>query len=371
MISLERETDWITCHLAEDNQNILFLSPSSNRAASSIRMRNLAMQFDNAVTLYPRADRYGRTQGADTIDVTKSNPIYLLAAYRKIQEFNPKIVYFLKPNPYSFLPALFYKLLQGCDLVFDCDEWDPTTLMDNKAGWIKVKTSILLTKLALTFSDKIIISNQNIRNKIPPKFHRKLVYIPNGVDTKLFFPRKQATSEFRIVYVGSLYKPEQIRLILDSAESIKQRIPEAVLVFIGPGRLDELRKSTPDYVTFKGMIPQRDIPDAVADAQVLLAVFSKMESLKYASNLKLFEYMALGKPVVASDVGEIRDILEDGTAGFLLTKNSTEELVDVLLKIIEEPGEAEEKAKKAREIASKKYDWQILSLKLKKIFEEL
>lgn len=78
--------------------------------------------------------------------------------------------------------------------------------------------------------------------------------------------------------------------------------------------------------------------------------------------MKLFEYMAAGKPIIASDIGDTAEILENGKAGYILS--SPFDLPKTIEKIISNKREALEKAELARKLATEKYDWKILSRKL-------
>jgi glycosyltransferase involved in cell wall biosynthesis len=344
---------------------VLFISPFSENAASSTRMKSLSKSLDNAITIYPLEDRYGRTKGKYTINARKSSPTYLLYAYNTIRKFNPSVIYFLKPNPYSFIPALMYHATHRCKLVLDLDEWDTYNLEDNKASWAKVSISRFITWLAIRVAKIIIVSNERIKELIPGRFQNKIVYIPNGVDTRMFSPKNKASKSFKVVYVGSLYNKQQLSIILDSTHKIRQVVPNAEFTIIGPGDISQLKKEAADFVEFTGRIPHDKIPEALADANVVLAVFPKMKSIDYASNMKLFEYMAMGKTIIASNVGQISEVLENGRSGYILKENNSENLIEIMQNIHENPEEANKKGERARGLAIREYDWQVLSKRLK------
>ncbi|MFH1722175.1 MAG: glycosyltransferase family 4 protein [Candidatus Altiarchaeota archaeon] len=357
-------------------KQIIFISPFSSAAPSSIRMVELSKSLDDPILIFPAKDRYGesRIRGALTIGYSKRNPLsYLLCAYNQIVAFKPKIVYFLKPNPYSFLPALAYKLRWGGKLIFDCDEWDPLTLKDNKAHWIKVFVSRILSVLAIRYSDKIIVSNKNILKLLPIEKRKNCEYIPNGVDTEKFKRNpKKSPAEFTVMYVGSLYKEEQVKPIMDAIPYLRSKIPSFKLVFVGPGNTSSLKKkANSKHVHFTGELTHEMIPEVLSEADVVLAVFAHLPSLIYASNIKVFEYMAAEIPIIASNTGEISEILAHGDAGYILDFQSPHKIAEYIKSIHDHPDIAENKASKARKLAEERYDWRILSEKLRKSAEEL
>jgi glycosyltransferase involved in cell wall biosynthesis len=354
--------------------NVVFVSPFSSEAASTRRMIKLSEQVAGRTLIMPGEDRYGKSRKmaqARPIGVPKKNVLeYLWLCYNTIRGIRPTVIYFLKPNPYSFIPSLACKLLYKTRLVFDCDEWDPYTLRDNKSLFIKTWLTDILAYIAVRLSDRIIISNRKIRELIPEKHWNKMVYIPNGADTSFFKPREtEKKNSFVIGYIGSMYKMAQIQPILDSIDEILKEMPNAQFVFVGPGNMEGLKKYERPEVKFYGHKPFEEIPEIMSKADVLLATFPKMRSIEYASNMKLFEYMASQKPIVAFDVGEIKSILENGNAGYVI-KNKTE-LKGALIEIYSNYNKALEKAKRAREIAIREYDWSILSRRLKKVVNEL
>jgi glycosyltransferase involved in cell wall biosynthesis len=121
------------------------------------------------------------------------------------------------------------------------------------------------------------------------------------------------TSSIRVVYTGSLYKGRGIPLIIELAE----RCPE--YSFVVAGGSPEQIAALPPYpanMEFKGFLRQRDVQTLLASAQVLLAPYQrsvavegdKDDTAAFMSPLKIFEYMAHGKAVIASDLPAIREI---------------------------------------------------------------
>jgi len=327
-------------------------------------MMMLGKTIEGKKFLLPEKDRYGKTPGGEnilTIRKQKKSPLYFIEACKLLRRLKPDTIYFLKPNPYSMIPALRYRLTHKCRLIFDCDEWDPATLKDNKAPFYKVWISEILSKVAIRISDRIVISNKKILDKIPRKHHRKTLYIPNGVNTNLFKPEKVAkASLFSLMYVGSMHKIDQITPMLEAV----RKTTDVKLVLVGPGNISELKRNAPENVEFTGEVEHMRIPETISTADALIAVFPKLESLSYASNIKIFEYMAMQKPIIATDVGETKELLDSGKAGYVVDEATEEKIVQAIERIQKNPKEASEKAAYARKLAVRKYDWRVLSEKL-------
>lgn len=96
--------------------------------------------------------------------------------------------------------------------------------------------------------------------------------------------------------------------------------PQVLLAIIGgePREVSAFRKKYP-HVHFVGYRPYREIADNQAAADVLVLPNTGRDSIsvRFTSPLKLFTYMASGKPIVASDLPSIREVLDDGSAYFV------------------------------------------------------
>lgn len=353
-----------------------FISPFSSQAASSRRMKYLSQTIPDAVLLFARRDRYGETsnEAGEIIPHSKFNvPVYLLAAYNLICREKPRVVYCLKPNPYSLIPSLIYKFRFKAKLVVDLDEWDPATLADNGAHPLRVAVSRLLSVVAIRHADRIVVANKNLIRLLPQDKRDAAVYVPNGVDTERFTPRPKTPSEtFTIMYVGSLHKPAQFRPLLEALPHLRANMEDFKLVFVGPGDVTALKKEYPSkHVEFRGAVEHNAVADILAEADVATAIFEHLPSLTYASNVKVFEYMAAQKPILASNVGELADVLAHGRAGWILDYQSPKKIAETLNIIRKNPQKAAEKARYARELACERFDWQRGAQKIKKLVDAL
>jgi glycosyltransferase involved in cell wall biosynthesis len=82
------------------------------------------------------------------------------------------------------------------------------------------------------------------------------------------------------------------------------------------------------------VVGHEDLPSYVASFDIAL----QPEVTPYASPLKLFEYMAIGKPIVAPAMDNIREVLEDGTDGLLFTPNDSESLGQAVRTLVKDAG---------------------------------
>ena len=124
-------------------------------------------------------------------------------------------------------------------------------------------------------------------------------------------------------------------------------------------------------VRFLGSVPPEHRFQIIADADVcLLPLTDTSIGSRYTSPLKLFEYMAAGKPIVAADVPALRSVITDGVDGVLAPVDDDRRLGAVIDGLLADPGRATLLGKAARQRAAD-YAWTARALTLRAFFDEL
>ncbi len=147
----------------------------------------------------------------------------------------------------------------------------------------------------------------------------RLVTVSNGVRVPAdrVFQSPTAGEPPVVAYAGHLYPWKGSDVLMRALVSL----PETRGLIVGgrQGDVDFTRVrdlihelDLDDRVTVTGLVPRVKVPEWLSDADVLVLPTVATPSARYTSPLKLFEYMAAGKPIVASDLPPIREILTDG-----------------------------------------------------------
>jgi glycosyltransferase involved in cell wall biosynthesis len=184
----------------------------------------------------------------------------------------------------------------------------------------------------------------------------KVVTAHSGVDLAQFEAARKLNGNGRarlaapgqrvVLYAGSLYAGKGGEQILLAAE----RMREAKFVLLGGrdfevARLKERAESLGlSNVELTGHVPHASVPAYLFAADVLIAPFTEdgrdiagKVIAPFASPLKLFEYMAAGKPIITSDLGAIPEVLRHGENGLLTKPGSVDELVRNLSRLLSDP----------------------------------
>lgn len=152
---------------------------------------------------------------------------------------------------------------------------------------------------------------------------RKAVVIPNGVNFDRFYQANLARTHHppTLLYVGSLDERWGIDLPLRAMPLLRSQIPELQLLIAGRGpaenNLHQMVESMglTNCVHFMGFLPYSDIPGFLAQGDIGIATSRSNAFRKYASPLKIVEYMAAGLPVICSGGGEAEIMINDSRGG--------------------------------------------------------
>ncbi len=176
-------------------------------------------------------------------------------------------------------------------------------------------------------------------------------------------------------YVGSMYKGRGISLIIDMARSLKGF--DFVLVGGSEGDISYWRSNASDAgvgnIRFVGYVPHSKIAGYYAGFDILVMPYERKVSVygdpesdtsDFMSPLKMFEYMASGKPIVASDLPSIREILIDGYNAVLAAPENIGEWIGALCKLANDKEFAFKLAYNAYIDIERKYSWDIRADKI-------
>jgi glycosyltransferase involved in cell wall biosynthesis len=203
-----------------------------------------------------------------------------------------------------------------------------------------------------------------------------LATIPDGVRiaaNRSFVPPRTLTSPV-VTYAGHLYPWKGVDVLL-RAVALLPRV-RAVVVGGHPAESDRSRLEglasalgIADRVTFTGLVARPEVAVFLAGADVLVMPHTATAvSANYSSPLKLFEYLAAGKPIVASDVSSIREVLRDGENACLVRPADPESLAAGIEKVLDNRQLAERIARRAFEQAPE-YTWARRAERIERLLE--
>jgi len=133
-------------------------------------------------------------------------------------------------------------------------------------------------------------------------------------------------------------------------------LPQAVLVMVG-GRAEDIarlqalaaRLGVAERVIFTGQVPNSAVPAYLWAADVLVMPYtSQTPTVRYMSPLKMFEYMAAGRPIVATDFPVVREVLHDGETAVLVMPDNEQTLREGIARLLENEAEGKSLGERAQ-----------------------
>lgn len=198
----------------------------------------------------------------------------------------------------------------------------------------------------------------------------KITVIPNGANTDLFKPmdtdqaRKKLNlggADYFVTFVGGLAAWQGVEYLIKSTPYILEECPESKFLVVGDGPMKEglIRLANEvgasDKVVFTGSIPYDKVPLYINASDA--CVVPKRPMASGYSPLKLYEYMACGKPVVATRTSGF-EILEENNAGLLVNPQKSEELGNAIVRLLKNEELRKQMGENGRKYVVENHSWE-------------
>jgi glycosyltransferase involved in cell wall biosynthesis len=328
---------------------------------------------------------------------------------KKIWSFDPTLIarlpngFYIKFQAFFFIISLFFYLLflknKKENIFYARDEYLlPIILKFSKNVFWEAHTLPKNSKHYLKFWEKcagIVAITQGLKDDLIKLGveENKIIVAPDGVDLKNYelrimnypperpptqqdYSRTKSFSrvgELRekyslpidkkiVMYTGHLYDWKGAQTLAESAEFLDN---DTVIVFVGGTDFDlnNFRNKNKELIEnnkilMLGQKSPKEIPEflSIADCLILPNSAKESKSEKWTSPLKMFEYMASGKPIVASDLSSIREVLNENNA-ILVEPDNPEKLTQGIKRILSDKILSEKLSTQAKEDV-KNYTWQ-------------
>ena len=202
----------------------------------------------------------------------------------------------------------------------------------------------------------------HVRRASPRPDHVSVV--ENGVDLARYRTDSMSrrSAAFTIGFLGSLKPWHGVDLLLAAAARLVEQGRDVRVLIVGDGpeasSLVRLAHSLGigDAVEFVGAVPKRDVPEWLSAMDVAVAPYPALDGF-YFSPLKLYDYMASGRAIVASRVGSIANVIRDGETGLLVAPGDVDALADACERLRVEPPFAQRLGRAARADALAHHGW--------------
>ena len=283
---------------------------------------------------------------------------YYVNLYRQIKRSKPQII-FLHGGA-AAIPARLAKMSsKGIRRI---------VVRETQANHLKTKIDWLYLATAMIVADTMVYLSREYQQQVKTKLNflyreNKSVVIPNGIDLNTFTKTvEKPNGEQIILGMQSRLIPIKDHLTLLSAVALlKEKEINVHLIIAGDGAFKETliqhtrELNILDKVTFTGMLEEKALVSFLQQLDIYIHA-----SLGETMSTAIMQAMACGKPVIASDVPGINNMVDNNITGILVPAQKAEEMAAAILQLINSPQLAEELANHAFVFAKENYSNKIM-----------
>ncbi|MFC1836954.1 glycosyltransferase, partial [Thermodesulfobacteriota bacterium] len=253
---------------------------------------------------------------------------------------------------------------------------------------LRYKGVRLLENAALKGADACCAICEGLRQEIESRGipRDKIFLVPNGVDSSMFMPgepdetlRKDLGVEagLTIGYIGSFFHYEGLDILVRGLSGLVQEFPRLRLLMVGDGELmPVLRKiaqeeALTEHIVFTGRVPHEEVVKYYRVCDFFVLPRKETRETLLVTPLKPLEIMAMGKAVIASNIGGHREIVEDGMNGLMFKSEDLEDLRAKCRKLLTDPESCVDLGARSREWVVEHRDWSVLVERYIELYSKL
>jgi glycosyltransferase involved in cell wall biosynthesis len=316
--------------------------------------------------------------------------------YALTRQIDGEVVYASKPLVTSFGLGLFKKFLRKRPLILDIDDWQmgfikanymDLSIMNRMMAALTSATRVysmdsywnaLLCEKAVRFADEVTVSNSFLRERFGGTI------ICHGRDTDSLDPGKYDQNSIKakygiavakkvVMFFGTPRVHKGIEDLVRAVDLIKDH--DLLLVVVGIDESDYSRNVARNAENtlnekFKsfGLQPFEKVPEFLAMADVVVIPQRRGVGTKGQVPAKIYDAMAMAKPVIATNVSDCPEILD--ACGWIVEPEAPGLLASTIAYVLDHPQEAERTGQRARQKCAEKYSWNAIEKSLIHVFSK-
>jgi glycosyltransferase involved in cell wall biosynthesis len=299
--------------------------------------------------------------------------------YRKALEIKADLYHFHDPE---LIPVALLLKIRGRKVISDVHEDYPDCInyKDSIPLFFR-KPAALITgffeSLTAGFFDAIVTVTPKISARFQ-KLNTNTVEIRNFPLLSEFSSYSKTSGSERtdtVTYIGMISFERGIIELIQSLEIVNKTVSAHLILggnFPFAGQ-EEYVRNLPgfQYTDFRGFVSRGQVTQILSEVKAGIVVTRSVSNHKHAYMTKMFEYMAAGIPVVASDFPLWRSIVEGNGCGLLVEPGNPEDIAQAIIWILNHPSEADQMGKHGRKAVEEQYNWDSEKIKLLQLYSSL
>lgn len=311
---------------------------------------------------------------------------------RRIFSVRPNLVYIFKPKGYSGLAAASLAmlrrlgLLKNTAIILDTDDWE------GRGGFADYfKKQSIYPQIMLNFfdfqeqwiprhMDAITVASRALESKLLSEgiAPNKIFYVPNGKPDRNFDVPEQEVKALKtslgltnvpVILLYTRFFEFKLEKVVDVLKCIKQSIPDVKLLVVGKGEFGEEKElvrlasnqGLGNSVVFSGWINSIDIPKYLALGDIAIYPFDDTPLNRAKCPGKLIELMNARRAIVADDVGQIREYIQNGKSGLLADYKNTAQFAALVIKVLNDDNLKKTLATNSGKRINEAFNWCMLT----------
>ena len=247
---------------------------------------------------------------------------------------------------------------------------------------VLIRASEWLERFLYRHADRVMVNSPGFREHVEGRGAKRVELVPNGADPSMFDPADRGitfrqshdlTSEFMVMYAGAHGMSNDLGVVLEAAKLLEGA--DIQIVLLGDGkekanlqaRADEMNLGN---VTFAPSVPKTEMPGALAAADACIAILKPLEEYKTTYPNKVFDYMAVGRPVALAIDGVIREVVETAGCGIFAEPGNPAALAEAIRKLAADKEKARTMGLAGRKYLEQHFSRAVIGEKLIGLLEE-
>ncbi|MFA4850742.1 MAG: glycosyltransferase family 4 protein [Methanoregula sp.] len=306
----------------------------------------------------------------------------ILQAYRLARRQHADVYHY---HDFDFLlAAILWKYKFGRKIIYDAHETIFWLFMESSRRPLAIRLPLAILAQIIEwanvfFADRVITVTPWIAEGFK-RFRKNVTLIYNFPQAELFrLPDTSDKNKPIILYHGHISPTRNIEMMIESMKYVHAEFPSARLVFIGD--IDErysrqltnfisLRKLT-DVIEVHPAIPFDQIPKLVASATIGLSSMNSGEALKRSIQIKPFEFMAAGIPVLGCRIPSIEQFVERTGAGIIIDPLTAENLGRQISILLANDQLRHEMGSRGKRAVAEKFNWRSMEVEIEELYRYL
>jgi len=271
----------------------------------------------------------------------------------------------------ELLPCALKLKKRGKIVIFDSHEDVPSQILDKY--WIPYPFRKLVSSIYKRYEshvvkrlDGIVAATPTIAKKFENRASRVVIInnFPILGDIN-YRPKDFSERDAKVCYVGGLSEDRGLSIMTSAIQNVQMK-----LILAGEYKNSKYLISKPN-VEYVGWVDRKELDELYSRAIGGLLVLQPTKNYYTSQPIKMYEYMAAGLPIIASNFQYWKEIIEDNGCGICIDPDSVEELQQAIVYIDKNRSEAQKMGKRGFELVAKRFNWGVEEKKLIEFYEEL